>query len=56
MSGSTKQWVGDKMYIVDDEVGEYIEELEAENTALREKIEKLNTDASKAQASKFWKI
>jgi hypothetical protein len=27
MSGSTKIWVEDKMYLIDDEVGEYIGEL-----------------------------
>jgi hypothetical protein len=37
---STKLWIGDKLYIVPEEVEEYVEKLEAENKGLRHCLEK----------------
>ena len=35
MSGSTKLWVDDTMYLVDDEVAEFIEQLQSQLAALQ---------------------
>jgi len=37
MSGSTKLWVDDTMYLVDDEVAEFIEQLQSQLAAEQEK-------------------
>jgi len=37
----TKLWVNDKMYMVDEEVYEYVEKLEKENIAMKKKVEEL---------------
>ena len=41
MSGSTKLWVDDTMYLVDDEVAEFIEQLQSQLAAAEEKNKRL---------------
>jgi len=52
MSGSSKFWIGDKMYLVDDEVYEYFEQLQAENGRLKEEARSWRRVAEKLEGEK----